>query len=142
SIFESCSKDFLKEEQLSPPSTHIFTTVQGLDDLSTGVYSKLKFKFNYTWGMALFNLGVDEFTDANNACPSFNSYGTDLNPTESTDGVHSIAPLWNNMYSGVESAKTLVQNVPLYYDKSNSSYDVRLGEGYFMRGYFYLQLLT
>ncbi|WP_149913854.1 RagB/SusD family nutrient uptake outer membrane protein [Sphingobacterium cavernae] len=142
SIFESCSKDFLKEEQLSPPSTHIFTTVQGLDDLSIGVYSKLKFKFNYTWGMALFNLGVDEFTDANNASPSFNSYGTDLNPTESTYGGQNIAPLWDNMYSGIESANTLIQNVPLYYDKSNSNYDVRLGEGYFMRGYFYLQLVT
>jgi hypothetical protein len=46
------------------------------------------------------------------------------------------------MYSGIESANTLIQNVPLYYDKENPNYDVRMGEGYFMRGYFYLQLVV
>lgn len=138
----SCSKDFLREDQITVPDTDLFKTQAGLDDLSTGVYSKLKFKFNYTWGMALFNLGVDEFTDANNASPSFNSYGTDLHSLESTYGGGNIAPLWDNMYSGIESANTLIQNVPLYYDQSNSNYDARLGEGYFMRGYFYLQLVA
>ena len=78
----SCSKDFLDEEQITIPDTDYFKTQAGLDDLATGVYSKLKFKFNYTWGMALFNLGVDEFTDANNPSPSFNSYSVDLNPEE------------------------------------------------------------
>lgn len=142
SLLESCSKDFLKEELITTPSTDLFKTTAGLDDLSTGVYSKLKFKFNYTWGMALFNLGVDEFTDANNPSPSFNSYSTDLNPSESTYGGSNITPLWDNMYSGIESANRLIQNVPLYYDKDNSNYNVRLGEGYFMRGYFYLQLVS
>jgi len=138
----SCSKDFLREDQITVPDTDLFKTQAGLDDLSTGVYSKLKFKFNYTWGMALFNLGVDEFTDANNASPSFNSYSTDLHSLESTYGGGNIAPLWDNMYSGIESANTLIQNVPLYYDQSNSNYNTRLGEGYFMRGYFYLQLVA
>lgn len=138
----SCSKDFLREDQITVPDTDLFKTQAGLDDLSTGVYSKLKFKFNYTWGMALFNLGVDEFTDANNAAPSFNSYSTDLHSLESTYGGGNIAPLWDNMYSGIESANTLIQNVPLYYDQANSNYDTRLGEGYFMRGYFYLQLVV
>ena len=138
----SCSKDFLDEEQITIPDTDYFKTQAGLDDLATGVYSKLKFKFNYTWGMALFNLGVDEFTDANNPSPSFNSYSVDLNPEESTYGGSNIAPLFDNMYSGIESANTLIQNVPLYYDQGNSNYDTRLGEGHFMRGYFYLQLVV
>ncbi|WP_293956912.1 MULTISPECIES: RagB/SusD family nutrient uptake outer membrane protein [unclassified Sphingobacterium] len=138
----ACSKDFLKEEQITTPTTDYFKTQAGLDDLATGVYSKLKFKYNYTWGMALFNLGVDEFTDANNPSPSFNSYSMDLNPAESTYGGANIQPVFDNMYSGIESANTLIQNVPLYYDKSNANYNTRLGEGYFMRGYFYLQLIV
>ncbi|WP_437921072.1 RagB/SusD family nutrient uptake outer membrane protein [Sphingobacterium sp. LRF_L2] len=138
----SCSKDFIKEEQITIPDTDYFKTQAGLDDLATGVYSKLKFKFNYTWGMALFNLGVDEFTDANNPSPSFNSYSADLNSNEVTYGGGNIQPLFDNMYSGIESANTLIQNIPLYYDQANSSYNTRLGEGYFMRGYFYLQLLV
>ena len=141
-VLNACSKDFLKEEQITIPDTDYFKTQAGLDDLATGVYSKLKFKYNYTWGMALFNLGVDEFTDANNASPSFNSYSMDLNPAESTYGGGNIQPVFDNMYSGIESANTLIQNVPLYYDKSNANYNTRLGEGYFMRGYFYLQLIV
>lgn len=141
-VLNGCSKDFLKEEQITIPDTEYFKTQAGLDDLATGVYSKLKFKYNYTWGMALFNLGVDEFTDANNPSPSFNSYSADLNSTESTYGGANIQPVFDNMYSGIESANTLIQNVPLYYDKSNANYNTRLGEGYFMRGYFYLQLIV
>ncbi|CDT08292.1 conserved exported hypothetical protein [Sphingobacterium sp. PM2-P1-29] len=141
-VLNSCSKKFLNEEQITIPDTDYFKTEKGLDDLSIGVYSKLKFKFNYTWAMGLFNLGVDEFTDANNPSPSFNSYSMDLNPAESTYGGSNIAPVFDNMYSGIESANTLIQNVPLYYDKSSSNYNTRLGEGYFMRGYFYLQLLV
>ena len=141
-VLNGCSKDFLKEDQITIPDTEYFKTQAGLDDLATGVYSKLKFKYNYTWGMALFNLGVDEFTDANNPSPSFNSYSMDLNPTESTYGGGNIQPVFDNMYSGIESANTLIQNVPLYYDKSNANYNTRLGEGYFMRGYFYLQLIV
>ncbi|MBB1644230.1 RagB/SusD family nutrient uptake outer membrane protein [Sphingobacterium sp. UME9] len=141
-VLNGCSKDFLKEDQITIPDTEYFKTQAGLDDLATGVYSKLKFKYNYTWGMALFNLGVDEFTDANNPSPSFNSYSADLNSTESTYGGGNIQPVFDNMYSGIESANTLIQNVPLYYDKSNANYNTRLGEGYFMRGYFYLQLIV
>ena len=46
------------------------------------------------------------------------------------------------MYGGIESANTLIQNIPLYYDEENSNYDTRLGEAYFMRGYFYLELVS
>lgn len=138
----SCSDSFLDEKLITQPSTDYFKTQEGLDDLVTGAYQKLKFKFNYTWGICMYNLGVDEFTDANNSIPSFNSYSADLNSNESTTGSANIASLWDNMYSGIESVNTVIQNMPLYYDQSNSSYNTRLGEGYFLRGYFYMQLLT
>jgi len=137
----SCSDSFLDEEDIRRPNTDHFKTQQGLDDLVTGTYSTLKFKFNYVWGIQLYNLGVDEFTDANNSIPSFNNYSTDLNASENLFG-GSIAPLWNNMYSGIESANTILQNMPLYYDQNNANYNTRLGEGHFFRGYFYMQLVT
>lgn len=135
--FSSCSSDFLDEKLTTNYSTERFTTQEGLDELSTGAYQKLKFKFNYIWGIELFNLGVDEFTDANNSIPSYNCYSADLNSSES--GANQ--PLWDNMYGAIESANTLVANVPLYYDKTSSTYNTRLGEGYFMRGFFYFQLV-
>ena len=134
----SCSSDFLDENLTTQYSTQRFTTQDGLDELVTGTYQKLKFKFNYIWGIEMYNLGVDEFTDANNAIPSFNCYSADLNSAETG----ANAPLWDNMYGGIESANTLIQNIPLYYDKTNTNYNTRLGESYFLRAYFYLQLVT
>ena len=78
----SCNKDFLNEELTTTYNTDRFKTQDGLDELVTGAYQKLKFKFNYIWGIEMFNLGVDEFTDANNSIPSFNCYSTDLNSLE------------------------------------------------------------
>ncbi len=134
----SCSSDFLNEDLTTQYSTQRFTTQDGLDELVIGTYQKLKFKFNYIWGIEMYNLGVDEFTDANNSVPSFNCYSADLNSAETG----ANAPLWDNMYGGIESANTLIQNIPLYYDKNNANYNTRLGESYFLRAYFYLQLVT
>lgn len=134
----SCSNDFLNEEMITQYSSDRFKTQDGLDELVTGTYQKLKFKFNYIWGIEMYNLGVDEFTDANNPVPSFNCYSADLNSAETG----ANAPLWDNMYGGIESANTLIQNIPLYYNKTNTNYNTRLGESYFLRAYFYLQLVT
>ncbi len=134
----SCKDEFLEEELTTTYSTSIFTTQDGLDQLATGAYQKLKFKFNYFWGIEMYNLGVDEFTDGNNSIANFNCYSSDLNSTSGW----SNQPFFDNMYGAIESANTLIQNVPLYYDNDNENYNTRLGEGYFLRGYFYLELVT
>lgn len=134
----SCSSNFLDETLTTSYSTDRFKTQDGLDELVTGAYQKLKFKFNYIWGIEMYNLGVDEFTDANNSIPAWNCYSSDLNSEETG----ALEPLWDNMYGAIESANTLIQNIPLYYDNTSSDYNTRLGESYFLRGYFYLQLVT
>jgi len=137
-LMPSCSESFLNEELTTSRNTDYFKTQAGLDDLSTGLYAVLKFKYNYIWGIEMYNLGVDEFTDANNSIPSFNCYSSDLNSAETG----ALSPLWDNMYGYIESANTLIQNMPLYYNATNANYNVRLGEGYFLRAYCYLQLFT
>ena len=42
----SCGNDFLDEKLKTQHSTDYFKTQEGLDDLVTGAYQKLKFKFN------------------------------------------------------------------------------------------------
>ena len=66
SSITSCSESFLDENLTTQYSTDRFKTQEGLDELVTGAYQKLKFKFNYIWGIQCYNMGVDEFTDANN----------------------------------------------------------------------------
>lgn len=133
----SCSSDFLDEKLTTQYSTDHFKTQSGLDELSIGTYQKLKFQFNYTWGIKAFNWGVDEFTDANNSGPDYNNYGETLNSTNTE--VNS--PIWDNYFSGIESANTMIANIPQYYDKSDANYNTRLGEGYFFRGFYYYRLV-
>jgi tetratricopeptide (TPR) repeat protein len=133
----SCSDSFLDETQVNAYNTEYFKTQAGLDDLITGTYSGLKFQFNYIWACELYTMGVDEFTDANNQIPAYNGYSSVLN----SDETGANKPLWDNMYNRIESANTAIQNIPLYYSSTASTYNTRLGEAYFLRAYFYFQLV-
>ncbi len=133
----SCGDGFLEEKMITGLTTDYFQTQEGLDELVTGAYQKLKFKFNYVWAIECYNMGTDEFTDANNTMPAWNHYSSDLNSSE-TD---ANQPLWDNMYGLVEPANILIQNIPQYYSESTSTYNTRLGEAYFMRAYAYFELV-
>jgi hypothetical protein len=137
--FFSCDSDFLKEEYIRGGLTSDFTTTAGLDELSVGMYQNLEFHFNYEWSYTMYNYGTDEMAVANDGSrEQYNSYTSALNPG-SGDGVSN---LWESMYSGISSANIMITNVPPYYEKNGANYNTRLGEGYFMRGFNYLRLVT
>lgn len=137
SVATSCSESFLDEDLKTQYSTDRFKTQEGLDELVTGAYQKLKFKVNYIWGIECHNMGVDEFTDANNTMPAWNHYSQDLNSGEG--GANQ--PMWDNYYGLIEPANLIIANVPTYYNKNSASYNTRLGEGYFLRAYGYFELI-
>lgn len=137
SSITSCSESFLDENLTTQYSTDRFKTQEGLDELVTGAYQKLKFKFNYIWGIQCYNMGVDEFTDANNVIPAWNHYSQDLNSSE--NGANQ--PIWDNYYGLVEPANILIQNLPQYYNQSSPTYNTRLGEAHFLRAYAYFELV-
>lgn len=136
SITVSCSDSFLEENLITDKSTLYFTTRKGLDDLSTGAYQKLKFKFNYVWAINCYNMGVDEFTGGANDMAAWNHYGTSLNSGETS----SLQPVWDNYYGLIEPANIIIQNVPQYYGTADT-YNTRLGEGYFFRAYGHFELV-
>lgn len=137
SSITSCSESFLDENLTTQYSTDRFKTQEGLDELVTGAYQKLKFKFNYIWGIQCYNMGVDEFTDANNVIPAWNHYSQDLNSSENA----ANQPIWDNYYGLVEPANILFQNIPQYYNQSSPTYNTRLGEAHFLRAYAYFELV-
>ena len=137
SSITSCSESFLDENLTTQYSTDRFKTQEGLDELVTGAYQKLKFKFNYIWGIQCYNMGVDEFTDANNVIPAWNHYSQDLNSSENA----ANQPIWDNYYGLVEPANILIQNIPQYYNQSSPTYNTRLGEAHFLRVYAYFELV-
>ncbi len=133
----SCTDKFLEEDLITQKSTDTYKTQDGLDELVTGAYQKLKFKFNYIWAIECYNMGVDEFTSGANNMTGWNAYSTSLNSTET--GANQ--PMWDNMYGLVEPANILIQNIPLYYSQKSANYNTRLGEAYFLRAYAYFELV-
>lgn len=132
----SCGDKFLEENQINGRSTQYFRTQPGLDELATGAYQKLKFKFNYQWGYLTYCMGVDEFTGGANNITEYNAYRS-LTPDEK----NGIKNIWDNYYGLVEPANVMIQNIPQYYDKNAANYNTRLGEGYFLRAYAYFELV-
>lgn len=133
----SCTDKFLEEDLITQKSTDTYKTQDGLDELVTGAYQKLKFKFNYIWAIECYNMGIDEFTSGANNMTGWNAYSTSLNATET--GANQ--PMWDNMYGLVEPANILIQNIPLYYSQKSANYNTRLGEAYFLRAYAYFELV-
>lgn len=135
-VATGCSDSFLDEEQLNRKNLDYYKSEDGINDLITGTYSTLGWKFNYSWGYGLYNMGVDEYTDANNEVASMNGYSTLI----STEGTY-IPGLADNMYNRIEAANRAIENIPLYYSKTLDTYNTRLGEAYFFRAYCYFELV-
>lgn len=133
----SCGDSFLEENLITDKSTQTFQTQKGIDDLVTGTYQKLRFKFNYIWAYNCYNSGTDEFNGGNNNIPAWSHYSQDLNSVETSNN----QPVWDNYYGTIEPANQIIQNVQQYYDKNSDRYNTRLGEGYFFRAYAYFELV-
>ena len=133
----SCSEDsFLNEKLITGKSTQYLETEDGINELSIGAYQKLKFKFNYIWGINCYNMGVDEFTGGANNIVQYNAY-TSLNSGETG----SLQPVWDNMYGLIEPANILISNVQNNLKSGTALYNTRLGEGYFFRAYGLFELV-
>ena len=135
----SCTNDFLNEELISKESTQSFETEEGLDKLSIGMYATFESHFNYEFCYITTNYGTDEMTVGSDPVKAlWNNYTTALNPSVGWD----LRVQWDNMYAGISSANLLIRNVPLYYNQAKPSYETRLGEGHFVRGFNYFFLVN
>lgn len=142
SSITSCSDSFLDEDMITGRGNAYFQTQSGLDDLVTGAYTKLNFKFNYYWGYNAYNMGIDEFTDGNNSDGSAFLLGWNCYTQQLNSGSTDVAqPIWDNYYGLIEPANLLIQNIPQYYNQSSATYNTRLGESYFFRAYAYFELV-
>jgi hypothetical protein len=139
SMASACSSDFLKEELITVDSTQSFETQEGLDKLSIGMYKTFEFHFNYEWAYCLTNYGTDEMSvGSDDSKSAWNNYTSNLNSANTAE----LSPVWDNMYGGIASANTLITNIPKFYSQSSANYNTRLGEGYFVRGFNYLVLVS
>jgi len=133
---QGCKKDFLDEVMITARNTADFETTEGLDGLVTGMYQTLKFHFNYEWAYASTNYGTDEFwVGGDRIKEMWGTYSANFN---SFTG--EVEVIWDNMYGAINSANTVIANVPEFYENEDTK-DIRLGEGYFIRAFNYFKLV-
>jgi hypothetical protein len=142
----SCKKDFLNETLTTARTTDFYKTDAGILQLSVGTaYQVFNVPFNGEWNYAATNYGTDEFHIGGDPSNSpWNNYDATFNST--VVGVNTnTAPSnlqWDALYTGIGDANLLIQNCTNSTSTSTAIKNTALGEGYFMRAYNYLRLVS
>jgi len=146
-FFNSCSKDFLDEDQSNAFSTAYFDTPEGLQALTVSLYGNIRWHFGFEWSYGQTLYGTDEFTNANDLTNQmWNTYDNRFGPAGSTPATgaangnaSSPGALWDEMYYGIASANTIIAKA----ETVITDLKIRnrcLAHAYFLRGYNYYRL--
>jgi hypothetical protein len=142
----SCKKDFLTETLTTARSTDFYKTDAGIQQLSVGTYYQVfNVPFNGEWNYAATNYGTDEFHVGGDPSNSpWNNYDATLNSVvvASTSNTAASNYQWDALYQGIGDANLLIQNCISSTSTSTAIKNTALGEGYFMRAYNYLRLVS
>jgi len=145
-LITSCKKDFLKENLTTARTTDFYKTDAGILQLSVGTqYQVFNAPFNGEWNYAATNYGTDEFhiggdpsnSPWNNYDATFNSSVVIVNGNTAASNLQ-----WDGLYTGIGDANLLIQNCNNSTSTSNAVKKTSLGEGYFLRAYNYLRLVS
>ena len=142
--FNSCSKDFLKEEQTTARDTDYFNTDEGLESLSVGIYDYLRWYFCNEAAYSALNYGTDEYTvGADNSNGMWNDYGSSLAPYVATvnSNTAKAETVWDFMYTGINQANILIDGIESGRYTGSKKGEVG-GTGYFIRGLHYYHLVS
>lgn len=145
-VMASCKKDFLDEELTTAKNIDFFKTDEGIVQLASGTYYQvLDLPFATEWPFCTQNYGVDEFMvggDASNGV--WNNYDGGFRSIVTINNTNtSLAnQQWDNLYLGIGDANTLIANATASASTSDAIKKTALGEGYFLRAYCYLRLVS
>ncbi len=142
----SCQKDFLKETLKTDRSTEFAKTDQGILQLAAGAYYQaFSVPTNGEWFYCATNYGTDEFriggdpsnSPWNNYDQTFNSIVTVVNGNTAASNFQ-----WDELYKTIGNANLLIENATKSTSTSTAIKSTALGEGYFIRAYSYLRLVS
>ena len=142
----SCKKSFLDENLTTARTTDFYKTDAGILQLAVGTYYQVfDVPPNGEWYYCATNYGTDEFhiggdpsnSPWNNYDQTFNSVVTAVNSNTAAANFQ-----WDAIYTGIGDANLLIANATASTSTSAAVKNTSLGEGYFMRAYSYLRLVS
>jgi len=144
-IIPSCKKEFLDEELTTAPNNEFYKTDAGIQQLAVGTYYQVfEVPTNGEWFYCATNYGTDEFHIGGDPSNSpWNNYDPTFNPALATNGnLMGVNNQWDALYIGIGDANLLIQNATNSTSTADAIKKTSLGEGYFMRAYCYLRLVS
>ena len=144
-IISSCKKEFLDEQLTTAPNNEFYKTDAGIQQLAVGTYYQVfEVPTNGEWYYCATNYGTDEFHIGGDPSNSpWNNYDATFNPGLSNNGnLQGVNNQWDALYIGIGDANLLIQNATNSTSTSDAIKKTSLGEGYFMRAYCYLRLVS
>ncbi len=142
----SCKKSFLDETLKTARGMDFYKTDAGILQLAVGSYYQVfAVPPNGEWYYSATNYGTDEFhiggdpsnSPWNNYDQTFNSVVTIVNTNTAAANLQ-----WDALYTGIGDANLLIANATASSSTSAAIKSTALGEGYFMRAYCYLRLVS
>lgn len=146
SLATSCKKSFLTETLKTSRDLEYYKTDAGIQQLVNGAYHQV-FATQFNGEMAFSNMcyGTDEFRvggDPSNGM--YNSYGNTFGSFVTPNNGNTVAAeaQWDNLYVGIGHANLIIQNATASTSTADAVKKTALGEGYFLRAYNYLRLVS
>jgi starch-binding outer membrane protein, SusD/RagB family len=145
-VTTSCKKTFLDEELKTSRDLEFYKTDAGIQQLVNGAYHQV-FATPFNGEMAFSNMcyGGDEFRvggDPSNGM--YNSYGNTFGSFVTPNNGNTVAAeaQWDNLYIGIGHANLIIANATASTSTADAIKKTALGEGYFLRAYNYLRLVS
>ena len=145
-VTSSCKKSFLDENLETVRDLSFYKTDAGIQSLVNGTYHHVfAVPFNGEMAFSHMSYGVDEFRvggDPSNGM--YNSYGNTYGPFITPNNNNTVAAnvQWDNLYLGVGQANLIIENADASTSTADAIKKTALGEGYFLRAYCYLRLVS
>jgi hypothetical protein len=145
-LTSSCNKDFLDEELTTAYSKDYYKTEAGIQALANGTYYQVfAAEFQGEVPLSATESGTDEFHAGGD--PSnwiWNSYSSGFKAFVTVSNANTVAANtnWDNLYIGIGNANQLIESATEIVSTNDAIKKTALGEGYFLRAFNYLKLVS
>lgn len=142
----SCNQDFLDEELNTAYSKEYYTTEAGIQALAVGTYYQVfAAELSSEVPLTATQSGTDEFHAGGDPSNwTWNSYSTGLKAFVTVSNANTVAANtnWDNLYIGIGNANQLIESATAIVSTNDAIKKTALGEGYFLRAFNYLKLVS
>lgn len=142
----SCNDVILEEELTTAYSKDYYKTEAGIQALAIGTYEQVfALEFQGEVPLAATESGTDEFRQGGDPSNwTWNNYGSGFKAFVTVSNANTVAANthWDNLYIGIGNANQLIEAATAINSTNDAIKKTALGEGYFLRAYNYLKLIS